>query len=285
MLDKETVQWFFRGFLLTTFLLLAGLALLRPAIGWAQGGDTEGTNPNLAAADEQPSTDVRTDDPAGQNEVPVAADATLSDNNRTAGDIEAVASVTRTDDPLGRHQIPLADPGPAIPNTRAFDPNASTTVLSDLLAQDPAGNIGSQSYSSPLVIPAADFSSDGFDPDSFRFSFIGGYMTGQNVNNCQQAPAYLPAGAAVSNLFVSLYDNDAANDLALEVRRVNNFNGQSDTMASVKSTGASGTLKSLNDASIANPTIVYPDYSYYVTTCLASNQLRFYSVRIYYSGP
>jgi hypothetical protein len=82
---------------------------------------------------------------------------------------------------------------------------------------------------------------------------------------------------------VTFYDNDGSNDLFLELRRVNNFTGQSNIMASVKSTGASGAIRSVRDNTITNGAIVYPDYSYFVTVCLASNNLRLYSLRVYYA--
>jgi hypothetical protein len=169
-----------------------------------------------------------------------------------------------------------------IPNAQAFDPNASTLVQNETPREGRAGEVEGQVYRSPLVIPAADFSSDGFDPDGFRFSFTGGYLAGLSGNNCLQAPAYLPDDALVTDLFVTFVDNAGGADLFLELRRVNNFNGDSNIMASVRSTGASATISSLRDNTIANGTIVYPDYSYYVTVCLPSNNIRLYSARVHY---
>ncbi len=51
---------------------------------------------------------------------------------------------------------------------------------------------------SPLVIPAAAFVSDGFQPDSLFFPFGGGYFQGDSANyGCITAPAYLPHGATI----------------------------------------------------------------------------------------
>jgi len=284
MIDRDTVQWFFRGFLVTALLMLAGLVLLRPPLGQAQEGEGEDANPNLAAADGQAATTIETDDPAGRNNIPAPAeDESFRSNNQPPSEAEAAASTGRTDDSLGRQFIPLADEGPVVPNIQAFDPNASTLIQSDTPREGRAGQIEGQDYRSPLVIPAADFSSDGFDPDGFRFSFSGGYLAGQSSNNCLQAPAYLPDDAVVYDFFVTFYDNNDSNNIFLELRRVNNFTGDVSVLASVQSSGASGTIRSVRDNTIANGTIIYPDYSYYVTTCLPATNLRLYSTRIYYS--
>ncbi len=44
MIDKDTFKWFVRGFILTILLLLVMVMVIRPTIGWAQGGDEEISN-------------------------------------------------------------------------------------------------------------------------------------------------------------------------------------------------------------------------------------------------
>lgn len=136
---------------------------------------------------------------------------------------------------------------------------------------------------SPYVIPAAAFAADGFDPDSAFFSFGGGYFAGTGAAyGCLTAPVYLPAGVPVQSMFVSVYDNDPGRPVSVALRRVDNFTGSGSTMASVSTTGpaASTSIQVLADATISNPIIRAPDYSYYVTTCLGSSSLRLYSVRL-----
>ncbi len=139
---------------------------------------------------------------------------------------------------------------------------------------------------SPLVIPAAAFASDGFQPDSLFFPFGGGYFQGDSANyGCVVAPAYLPQGATVTDMFASVYDNDPARGISVALRRLDNFNGSTNTLATASTTGA-GTfagVQVVNDASIDNPLVVQPDYTYYVTTCLGSSSIRLYSVRFYYA--
>ncbi len=128
---------------------------------------------------------------------------------------EEGAVSNRTDDPLGRTRIPLveSEDQPANnlaynqQNDRPFDPAANQAAMAReaALRQE-----ASQQYVSPLVIPAADFTDDGFDPDSLFFPFGGGYFQGNSANyGCLVAPAYLPNGVTVTDIFVSVYDNDA----------------------------------------------------------------------------
>jgi hypothetical protein len=138
-------------------------------------------------------------------------------------------------------------------------------------------------YQSPLVIPAADFSSDGDDPDGFFFNFAGGYINGDG-SACLKAPAYLPKGATISSVYASLYDN-ASGDVTVNLRRVNRSTGATNKMATVSTTSNSTNIQQRSDISINYPTVSYPTYAYYVTTCLSYANHRIYSVRIYYTGP
>ena len=138
-------------------------------------------------------------------------------------------------------------------------------------------------YGSPLVVPASDFSSDGNDPDGFYFDFAGGYVNG-NGTACLKAPAYLPAGAAVTSVYASIYDN-AAGNVMVNLRRVNVSSGSSDAMASFGTESDSTAIQQRGDTVINYPEVIHPDYAYYLTTCLNYADHRLYSVRIYYTGP
>ncbi len=139
---------------------------------------------------------------------------------------------------------------------------------------------------SPLVIPAAAFSDDGIDPDSFTFSFAGGYLSGKAAKHgCVEASVYLPHAATITDMFASVYDNDSAEDIQVNLYRLDNFSGTTNVMAAVATTNpfASSTIQSLHDDSISNSMILYPQYSYYVTTCVDSANIRLYSVRFYFN--
>jgi hypothetical protein len=150
-------------------------------------------------------------------------------------------------------------------------------------AQPAVGPAGLPIYgTSPLVIPAAAFSSDGFDPDSMFFSFWEGYLRGGNINTCVKAPVYLPKGAKMIDMWTSVYDNDAAASMWVRLYRVDNFTGVVDEMAYVGTSGAADYIQTPWDW-IDYALVTYPQYSYYVGSCMESSDNRLYSVRIYYN--
>jgi len=146
-----------------------------------------------------------------------------------------------------------------------------------------AGDTTGAGYTSPLVIPAATFSNDGTDPDGFFFDFNGGYVNGSGTA-CLKAPAYLPNGVTITSVNASLYDNDPGN-VTVNLRRVSVDTGTSNVMANPGTVADSTVIQQRNDTTITYPEISYPDFAYYVTTCLNSANHRLYSVHIYYTGP
>jgi hypothetical protein len=137
---------------------------------------------------------------------------------------------------------------------------------------------------SPLVIPAAAFRSDGFLPGSFFFPFSGGYLQGDSENyGCVEAEAPLPSGFVVKRMSVSLYDNDAGRNVSVTLRKVDNFTGTGSVMGQVSTLGTSNSVQVLTDSFIVGSLVSYPDFSYYLTTCLGSGNIRLYSVQLYYA--
>jgi hypothetical protein len=137
-------------------------------------------------------------------------------------------------------------------------------------------------YSSPLVIPAAAFSADGFLPNSFFFDFTGGYITGTAASyGCVMAPVNLPNGATIDRICATIYDNSSSH-LQLNLWRVHYSTGATTLMATVETTGTSTNVYTECDSSVLEPLVDYPTYAYYVTTCLADEE-RIYSIRIYYN--
>jgi hypothetical protein len=245
MMDRCTWKWFVRGFGLTILVVLAAVAVLRPPLGLAQEGQG-----NLAFGR-----------PAGaEGEV----------GSRGAG--EAVQRV-----------VPLADDSAPVSNFDAGKTESGLTRLSSKEAAKLEAQL--QMQSSPLVIPAADFRDDGFAPSSQFFSFAGGYQQGTVADyGCIMAPAYLPNGIHLDELFASVYDDTDVRDITINFWRVNNFDGAVDLMAEASTAGmpASEGIIVLSDLSIDFPNTLYPDYSYYVTTCARAPEIRLYSVRLYY---
>jgi hypothetical protein len=142
--------------------------------------------------------------------------------------------------------------------------------------------------SSPLMIPAAAFSSDGYDPASMFFSFWSGYLHGGNINTCFKAPAYLPKHAYMADMWTSVYDNDASAKIWIDLYRVDNYTGAVVVLADVSTTAASAvtTIQTpwdwVDSTSMRN-FVSYPQYSYYVGACAESSTTRLYSVRIYFN--
>lgn len=139
-----------------------------------------------------------------------------------------------------------------------------------------------------LVVPAAAFKSDGYLPDSRFFPFGGGYFVGTSMTyGCMVASVNLPDGAIIREFFVSAYDNDVTISFSLDLWRINNFDGSVDTLGAVQTTipGAFAGIEILNDPSIAASFVVRPDFSYYLTSCLLSGNIRLYSARFHFEFP
>jgi hypothetical protein len=177
--------------------------------------------------------------------------------------------------------VPIADEGEPQSNGEAMVPADAASQLPE--PGEPAQEEMYAAYISPLVVPAADFTSDGYDPDGFHFLFDGGYVDGTGTA-CLKAPAYLPNGATVVSVYASLYDNWPDTDIGVNLRRVNTVSGASSLMGTLWTDGASTSIQSVGDTSIDGAT-TNATYAYYLTTCLNSAQHRLYSVRIYYTGP
>jgi hypothetical protein len=135
--------------------------------------------------------------------------------------------------------------------------------------------------SSPHVIPAAAFSSDGTLPDSVFFDAEGGFFQGNAQEyGCLVAPVFLPEGVTVTDLDISFYDNDTVHEIQTELRRVSNFSGAVTPMGTARSQGSAPFVRTASAPTITAGAILYPDYSYYLTTCLQSSDTRLYSVQI-----
>lgn len=198
------------------------------------------------------------------------------------GSVAAAEGPRVTDDPQGRVFIPLEESLDPVGNVAveggSYDPESSLEAT----AREKV--LQTESASSPLVIPAAAFTADGSNPDSMFFPFGGGYFSGDSENyGCMVAPAYLPQGAEITDMYVSVYDDDSAFDISVNLRKVDNFNGGAAvSMASASTSGQFAGIQTISDYTIVEPVVLYPDYSYYVTTCVLSGSIRLYSVRLYY---
>ena len=187
-----------------------------------------------------------------------------------------------TDDPAGLAPAAAPPPTHGGPGSNAAalvqgDPPVEPGT--DILA--PTGD-----YNSPLTIAAAQFIHDGFAPTSYWFSFADGYIRGANnlQNACMEAPVYLPNGAVLDSFYAYLLDNDASLNVTVNLRRVRTLTGVGEVLGDVSTSGQPNTIQYLGDTTIS-PNNVSDLYAYYITTCLNSDNIRLYGVRIFYHMP
>jgi hypothetical protein len=250
--DRETLKWFFRAFVVTSALFLVAAAVLMPQLSRAQG---TGNGEQQRVAVSANFSTQRSDDPSGRINLPAP---------------QATEAATNEDSGSGQPSEVLS---PAEAKAREGRRRAAT------------GDVGGQGYSSPLVIPAADFTNDGNTPSGFFFPFVGGYLESDGViHTCHMAAAYVPDGATIDSIYASVVDNDATKHLYFRLYRVDNFSGTVTQMAEMITTDAAASpdIVILDGGAITSPNVIYPDYSYYVGGCVDSTQTRIFSVRIYY---
>jgi len=96
---------------------------------------------------------------------------------------------------------------------------------------------------SPLVIPAAAFTTNGNHDDTYFFHPFNGAMRGKSsTDGCVQAPVYLPQRAQIFQIYASILDEDSGADVWVSLMRSDNLAyHDADEMASTHTNGSSGT--------------------------------------------
>jgi hypothetical protein len=99
---------------------------------------------------------------------------------------------------------------------------------------------------------------------------------------CVEAPVNLTDGVTITHFYASVYDNDPLFGVGVTLWRVDNITGTVTVLASVGTSvpGAFNGMQVLHASSIVEPVVSYPEYAYYATTCLQSNGIRLYSLRL-----
>lgn len=279
-MHHDMVRWLLRGFFFSLGVLVLGIALAVVQGGQAQ----DGNNPNTVLPAASSPAQQGSDDPLQRGPQP-APEILLGEDNTAAMPGEAAAPEARTDHPLGV-MGGLAVEGEMLSNTEAQSMAGGGDEAAQPALQEPINRIpAAPRYTSPLVISAADFRSDGLAPEGYMFWFSTGAIYGEGVSQtCLMAPAYLPNGATVTDMFISAYDNNASYDVNVSLWRVDNYAGTgAQVMASIITSAASTAIQTPGTSSITYPEVSYPTHSYFVTTCLSQNDVRLYSVRIYYT--
>ncbi len=148
MLNKGTLKWFIRGFLLTALLLLVAAIVVMPTIGWAQGDDEENLDENREAGAKDPSYTFGSDDPLGRVPVTVVDTGQVRSNREVMAAGEAPSYTFRSDDPWGRTAVTVADNPEPLSNREAMaaGPLPSYQFRSDQPV-DASADIGEQARS------------------------------------------------------------------------------------------------------------------------------------------
>ncbi len=275
MQNRNSLVWFARGFMGTALIVLLVLPLVFPNTAWAQAFE----NFERQILPGQQTLDPGTDDPqTGVPPGPVPQDDGIN-----------------TSDPVGAGDLlePGTDGGPLAPTVKldVQDPGVNTmpTVRPETQlapGSDIAPQAVSGDYSSPMVIPAADFSSDGAQPDRTFFSFTEGYVRGTGAGQgCLKAPVYLPNGAILDYFYDYVYDNESTYTVTVTLDRVRNQTGVHDPMAAIASSGTSDQIQYLGTVPDTKTNTIDNEFSYYTTTCLYTLNTRLYAIRISYHMP
>jgi hypothetical protein len=144
---------------------------------------------------------------------------------------------------------------------------------------------GAKDYASPLEISAAEFRSVGFRMEGYLFQFTAGGPMGVGPDGaCLMAPVYLPDLATITQLWLTLYDNDPTYDVEVYLYKRDNFDASVDPflVASVTTSGQVGTVQNLGQTGL-DDFVFYPQYSYFLATCLRNSNTAVLSARVWYN--
>jgi hypothetical protein len=256
MIDRKSVSYFIKGFGFAALMLLlaAGGYGVQTVLAQTGGNQTSGTT-NDAWNTEQSGVQVSGGENAEGPNVQVGGESVLLNDN----------------------------PGTVFvqPSTQNLPEN---NIAPNLIAPDAFGteNIAATPYG--VVIPAADFTNDGLNPNDPFFSFSEGAWNGHINWPCMMAPAYLPNGVTIAEFWGTFDDTSDTAQGEMRLYRHYNYSATtSDLMASIGSGYAfNGGFSNPGDTSIDYPVVDYPNYSYFVGGCMDSDLVEFIGVRIYY---
>jgi hypothetical protein len=237
------LKWFAAGFLLVA--LVVGALSVLPAIG--QGSVTNERESTSSAEVSSPS-----DDPSN---LTTDADITTASESRTENGQE------------------LGVPSEGVGTTNVTDVSDGQTEV--------GVEEGIELESNVLVFSPSEFSNDGNTPNNFFLSFWDGQLQGSIQTPCFAVPVNAPNGHSIYQFWATVYDNTSGN-VWMNLYRANNYTGVVDVMA-ILSSGDSVNLQQLSDASIDFPLVTYPDYSYFIGTCIQGADIYIKSARVWFT--
>jgi hypothetical protein len=272
-MNYKLPKWIKVGMLITLTSIIAGVLVFTPVLSQAIDVFTNvDQGPVVSAAIEADPNAPPTDHPEGRLVNAIVADALL----QTSNEDPQVAIQSGEPD----HETPVM--------TNEQEGTSLPEEGGGMLAADMQAEAANINATTPvLVIPGADFRSDGVDPDGFFFSFFGGYLVGEDdvaSNTCLMAPVYLPDGVTISDYYATIVDNSTTLKIWLGLYRLDNYTGEVVQIGYAETTAdyASPNLVTIYDYTISDPLVTYPSFSYYVGTCIEDSDIHLYSVRIYY---
>ncbi len=138
----------------------------------------------------------------------------------------------------------------------------------------------SREFGSPYVVSSAEWRSDGDSMEGYYYYFNRGGWRSNGGTVCMMAPVFLKTGVTIFEYWVTITDDDAAQNVTIYLKRVDNYDGVVETVASVVSSGDIG-LQNLFKFDLAH--VVSQDHSYYLTTCSSSTNILVHQARIWYT--
>ncbi len=140
------------------------------------------------------------------------------------------------------------------------------------------------SSSPQLCVSAASFSVSGSGTSAAFYDYTIGAWKGIGSGDfgCIQTGIDLPQGSTIWFFAITYYDNDPTYDLIVALKKLRGVDGVFTLLGLATSESPhSDTVRVVSSDSIDD--VVQSSNSYELSTCLRSNLMRLYQVRVYYS--
>lgn len=186
--------------------------------------------------------------------------------------------------------------GAAVHASAEPEPQESTGVALTPGEYEQITSASLKAYGNPLTITAADFRSDGVNPEELIHAMPDDALRGNDSESAfAVAPVYLPDDATIASAGVILYDGYGGTsgpcgdvwgrDVWAYLLRVNNTTGVQQQMTYFSTAGMDPDRQYFLDTEVGFPDIQYPQYSYYAVAKVCSSAHLFYAMQIFFSLP
>ena len=266
MIDRKGTRAFLKGFSFAGILILVAFGIYGVQSVFAQASGNE----NIYAGQE------------------VANDA-VNTENTFASIVQSVGEFVAGPNTQGGEDDSFE--GSDNPNPASVDAAAPVilgTTNNDIEVVDGSETYGIEAVDATpyyLVIPAADFINDGYNPTAAYYTFATGmWSPTTSTSVCMMAPAYLPEEVTIAELWGTFSDTDVTYQGSMALYRKSNYSTESSQQMAYISTGTTYVSGYINpgDTTVDYAVVDSPTYSYFVAGCLGSLNIDFVGVRIYY---